>query len=76
LRRTIELVGESVLKEKAVAALVEQVFVHRRAAAIAMPALDEDPNLPLGKALRVMASRGSEAAQRELDLASIRWGLR
>jgi hypothetical protein len=58
-----------------VADLVDHIFERRRVLDIAKPALDEDPNLPLGKALRVMASRGSEAAQKELDLAFDKIGL-
>jgi len=37
-----------------------------RAHAIAKPALDEDPSLTIGEALKVMAGRGNEAARREL----------
>jgi hypothetical protein len=63
------------LSPKAVADLVDHIFERRRVLAIAKPALDEDPSLTLGKALQVMADRGSEAAQRELDMAFDKMGL-
>jgi hypothetical protein len=63
------------LSPKAVADLVDHIFERRRVLAIAKPALDEDPSLTLGKALQVMADRGSKAAQRELDLAFDKIGL-
>jgi hypothetical protein len=63
------------LSPKAVADLVDHVFERIRVHAIAKPALDEDPSLTFGKALQVMADRGSEAAQRELDMAFDKMGI-
>jgi hypothetical protein len=42
-----------------------------RVRAICQPVWDEDPSLTIGEALKVMASRGDEAAQRELDISEL-----